>query len=255
MSITALDHVGTTEDEQAISVPGFLLRGPIHRHEPGLVQFETTRPSVVGGALLTGAGVTAAVLAAAIGAYLFLTHEPTKRSADAKHEELSARFAQHEPDTAEPTSKESDTVQSPAEAAKEQSVAASARGSGVDGPRLVRTERFGGDPSVWASVRKFSPLPPDQVPVLDLAPPEQPPTAAPAALPKPHGAPHRKQARTPRHRHGGGPVHAQVRQSRTQGSGGPPEDVGGTRMTSAELRQDGSKNPVVNAISAVFGPH
>jgi hypothetical protein len=33
-----------------------------------------------------------------------------------------------------------------------------------------------------------------------------------------------------------------------------PTDVGGTTMTAAQLRRDGSANPVVNAFAGMFGP-
>ncbi len=206
MSITTLNRVRSAGDERAASAPGFLLRGPTHWYE-SVVQLETIRcPSVGPSALLRGGGTMAVALAAAFGAYVFVAKHLPKGSADANLEELSAASAvQHEPEPGSAASVEPDAIQTTTKAAKQESLAASPRETGLDTPRLVRTERFEGDPSVWANVRKFLPWPPDQVPVLDIVPPAQPPTAAPAALdsPKAIGVPHAKPTRAHRHRHSG----------------------------------------------------
>jgi hypothetical protein len=35
----------------------------------------------------------------------------------------------------------------------------------------------------------------------------------------------------------------------------PHSDVGGTQMSRADLKRDGSKNPAVSAFSAILGPN
>jgi hypothetical protein len=227
MSTTTIGRVLSAGGEHAASAPGFLLRG---------------------------GGVIAVALAAGFGTYVLVADHLPEGSADASHEELSAA---HEPNSAAPGSLKPDSAPTLTKAAKQETVAASPREDRLDSPRLVPTERFDGDPSVWANVRKFLPWPADQVPVLDIVPPAQPPTAAPAALdsPKAIGVPHGKPTRADRHRHNSVRTHASARSSQTQANGGAPVDVGGTRMTAVELQRGGSKNPLVNAFSSIVGPN
>ena len=244
MSIVRLVHARSGGAEHAASAPTFLLRGLLNRHEAHR-------------AVLLGGGVAAAVFAAALGAYVVLAERSPKLSADATQRELSDARVQEEAASSAPDSVKSDVTKTRTEASSQKSVSGSAAIDDPDAPRLVRTERFDGDPSVLANVRQFVPLPPDQVPVLDIVPPAQPPTAAPAALDSPKGirAPHGKPARAQRHRRPRVRMHARVRGSRTLAEDDAPSDIGGTRMTALELQRDGSKNPLVSAFSAMLGPN
>jgi hypothetical protein len=226
MSITTSGHVRSAGDERAASAPGFLLRGPLNRDEPELVQFEAIRrPSVGAGALLRGGCVTAVVLAAAFAAYALVADHLPKRGSDAKNEEFLR--AQQEPESASPASVEWDR-------AKQETVGALPREAALDAPRLVRTERFDGDPSVWAGVRKFSPLPPEEVPVLDSPSPEQLPAAAPAVADsgKHTGARHLEPTHAKRNRHGQR-LTKDVRRRRMPPGSDSHSDGGGTQVSGA----------------------
>jgi hypothetical protein len=198
MSVDGLGQVRSGGPAHGASAPNFLLRGPVHRHQTASVQFETSRRTIIG-SLLRG-GMAAGIFAAALGVYVLVNERPPKLGAGVSRGELSAK--QQDAAIAAPASVKSDMTEARTEAPSQKSVNGSARQDDPDAPRMVRTERFDGDPSVWVNVRQFVPLPPDQVPVLDIVPPAQPPTAAPAALdsPKDIGASHGKPARAQRHR-------------------------------------------------------
>jgi hypothetical protein len=227
-------HAHSAGAAGAASAPNFLLRGPRH---------QTIRWPIVGSsALLLGGVMVAAVMGAALGAYLVFADDPAP-SADATHIEPPLASVQHNPPVAAPPSVKSDAEQALTETLLEKSDISSPSEGDPHAPRVVRTEPFQPDPSVWTTVRKFLPLPPDQVPILDL-PPVQPPTAAPAVPDTPTGAGalHEESARAhPHHRHRVR-THTRVGRSRTQAGGGAPSEVGGTRMTADQVRRDGSKN-------------
>ncbi len=247
-------HVHSAGAAVAASAPSFLLRGRRHQHEVKS-QFETIRWPIVGSsALLLGGVMVAAVLGAALGAYLVFADDPPP-SADATHIEPPLASVQHNDPVAAPPSVKPGAEQALTESLLENSDIASPSEDDPHAPRVVRTERFQPDPSVWATVRKFLPLPPDQVPILDL-PPVQPPTAAPAAPDAPTGvgALHDEAARAHLHHRHQVRTHTRMGRSRTQAGGGAPSDVGGTRMTAEQVRREGSKNPVVSTFSMILGP-
>ncbi len=238
----------------AFALPSFLLRGPMHQHE--IESLEASRwPIVRSRAVLLGGGLVAAVLAAALAAYLVSADDPAKLSTEAAHPELPLTSVQHEPAPAAPPSVKPDEEQALTETLLQKSDVASRSEGDPQARRVVRTEHFQPDPSVWANVRKFLPLPPDQVPILDVAAVKSP-TAAPAVPDAPRGVGtlHDKPERAHSHQRHRAHTHTRVRRSPTQADGGAPFDVGGTTMTAEQVRLDGSKNPVVSTFSAVLGP-
>ncbi len=248
-------HVRSAGAQGAASVPSFLLRGPMHQHE--IESLEASRWPIAGSsAVLLGGGLLVAVFTAALGAYLAFADDPAKLSTDAAHPELRLASAQNDAASAAPTPMNSDVGEAPTEAPVHEAIAAPVPESDSHSTRMVRTERFEADPSVWADVRKFAPLPPDQVPILDVAPAAQSPIAAPAVPDSPSRVStlHHEPARAhPHHRHRAH-TRTPARRSRTQADVVAPSDVGGTRMTAEQLRLDGSKNPVVSTFSTMFGP-
>lgn len=258
MSIGSLDDVSFGAADRGSSAPSFLLRSSVHRREVESLQFETTRRPIVGsGALLLGGSVAGLILVAALGAYLVVVDGPPKLSAAPTHSELAAARETHETAVPMSTSVKADSGEGRMEAPSQTSVSESAAQGDPDAPRMVRTERFEGDPSAWVGVRKFSPLPAEEVPVLEEAPTVQPPTTAPAVPDSRSGVGplrnERARAQEPR-RHHRGRTHIRVQPAQMRTDEGAPSDVGGTQMTGADLRRDGSNNPVVSALSSVFGP-
>ena len=256
MSIGSLDDVSFGGADRGSSAPSFLLRSSVHRHKVESLQFETTRRPVVGsGALLLGS-VAGLILVAALGAYQ-VVDGPPKLSTAPNHSELLAARVIHETAVPVSTSVKADSGEGRTEAPSQTSVSESAAQGDPDAPRMVRTERFEGDPSVWVGVRKFSPLPPEEVPVLEVAPTVQSPMTTPAVPDPPSGVGplrnERARAQQPR-RHHRGRTHIHVQPARMRADEGAPSDVGGTQMTAADLRRDGSNNPVVSALSSVLGP-
>ncbi len=241
----------------AASVPSFLLRGPMHQHEIESLEFARMRWPIVGSSVvLLGGGVMAAILVVAFGAYLVFADDPPKLSTDAAHPELRLASVQNDAASAAQAPMNSDVGEAPTEAPVHEAIAAPGPEGDSHSPRMVRTERFEADPSVWADVRKFAPLPPDQVPILDVAPAAQSPIAAPAVPDSPSRVStlHHEPARAHPHARHRARTHMRVRRSRTQADGGAPSDIGGTTMTAEQLRRDGSKNPVVSTFSRMLGP-
>jgi hypothetical protein len=246
-------HVHSAGAAGAAFAPSFLLRGPMHQHQIESLE-ASRRPIVRSTAVLLGSGLVAAVLAAALAAYLVSIDDPSKLSTDGRHPELPLATVQHEAAPAASPSANPDEEQSLTETLLQKSDIASASEGEPSAPRVVRTEHFQPDPSVWANVRKFSPLPPDQVPILGGATVKSP-TAAPAEPDAPRGvaAQHHNPERANSHQRHRAHTHTRVRRSRTQAYGGAPSDVGGTTMTAEQVRLDGSKNPVVSTLSAMLG--
>ncbi len=237
----------------ATSVPSFLLRGPMHQHEIESLEFARIRWPIAGSsAVLLGGGVVAAILVVALGAYLVFANDPPRLSGDATHPEPPLASVQHEVESSAPAPMNSDVGEASTEAPVHEAIAAPVPEGDLHSPRVVRTERFDADPSVWTDVRKFTPLPTEEVPILDVAPAAQSPIAAPAVPDV--GRVRHEPARAHRHPPHRAHTHTRVRRSRTQADGGAPSDVGGTTMTAEQVRQDGSKNPVVSTFSTMFGP-
>jgi hypothetical protein len=227
----------------------------MHQHEIESLEFEKMRWPIAGSsAVLLGGAVIAAVLVVALGTYLMFADDPPKLG-DGTHLDPPLASVQHEVESAAPAPMNFDVGEAPTEASVHEAIAAPAPESDSHSPRVVRTERFESDPTVWASVRKFTPLPPDQVPILDFAPVESP-TAAPAVPDASSGvgALHHQSTRAPSHPRHRAHTHTRVKRSRTQADGGAPLDVGGTRMTAEQLRQDGTKSLVVSTFSTMLGP-
>ncbi len=247
-------HARSAGAAGAASVPSFLLRGPMHQHE--IESLEGSRWPIVGSsAVLLGGGLLVAVFTAALGAYLAFA-DPPKPSTDAAHPELPLASVQHDAAFAAQAPMNSDVGEAPTEAPVHEAIAAPVPEGDSHSPRMVRTERFEADPSVWADVRKFAPLPPDQVPILDVAPAAQSPIAASAVPDSPSrvSTSHREPARAHPHHQHRAHTRTRAKRSRTQADGGAPSDVGGTTMTAEQLRRDGSKNPVVSTFSTMLGP-
>jgi hypothetical protein len=224
------------------------LVGPMHQSE--IEPLVTSRCSIVGSsAALLGIAVGAALIAAALGIYLVFAEDLKLLSADATHPELPLASVRHEAASAGPV------AQAPMETLLQKSDIESPSEGELHAPRVVRTERFEADPSVWANVRKFSPLPAEEVPILDVAPMAQSPMAAPPVLdaPRADDVLHHEPPRAHSHPLHGADTHTRVK-PRTRADVSAPSDVGGTRMTAVEVRQDSSKNPVVSTFSAMLGP-
>jgi hypothetical protein len=252
MSVTSVSHLRSSGADRGPSAPTFLLRAP---NRPPAVDslIETLRPpKVTSSALLLGGGLAAVVLAVGFGAYVVVADAP-KLSAPAAHVVSPAVRVPDEPASIARAAAIPDGAPPPIEAPAKKSVSAYPD-QGPDAPRLVQTQRVDADPSVWATVRRFSPLPADEVPVVD-APPAQLPSAARVMTQSPRAThkPHHKPARAQAHQRNRARTHAHVHPAQMQAAGAPP-DVGGTQMTTAELNRDGSKDPLVSAFSAVLGP-
>jgi hypothetical protein len=249
MSITTVGHAA---DEHATSVPSFLSRGPMHKDHARLATLGALDwPSVSALLLLLVGGVSAAGAAAALSAFVLAADQPPKRGVTPA--ELPVASVQHEAGVAPAAEKNLDDARAPTDTPKQQMLDAKVQ-AGAHDTRLVRTEIVHGDPTVWAGVHEFVPLSPDQVPIV--APGAQPPTAASAALdsPKRIGARHGLPAGAKRHQKAQRYTRG-VRHAQTPAGSEPPSDVGGTQMSRADLKRDGSKNPVVSAFSAILGPN
>jgi hypothetical protein len=247
-------HVRSAGAQGAASVPSFLLRGPMHQHEIESLEFEKIRwPGA--SAVLLGGAVIAAVLVVALGTYLKFADDLSKL-ADGTHLEPPLVSVQNDAASAARAPMNSDVGEARTEAPVDEAIAAPVPEVDSHSPRVVRTERFEADPSVWADVRKFTALRPEEVPILDVAPAAQSPIASPAEPQSPSGVStlHHEPARAHPHQRHRAHMHTRARRSRTQADGGAPSDVGSTRMTAEQLRQDGSKNPVVSTFSTILGP-
>jgi hypothetical protein len=198
-------------------------------------------------ALLIAGGVAGMIFGVASAAYLLVGEGlpqagPVQRQALITHEDVTASVPASD-------------IKPPDQGRREVPSEAPAANIDLHGPRSVPTESVAGDPSVWAGVREFVPLPPDEVPVLEEVPPIQ---ATPAPVPSSTISPAIPQRSHTRTKVSRGP-HAKrakrtVRRQRTLTGDNAQSDVGGKKMTGAELQREGTTNPLVSALSAVFGP-
>jgi hypothetical protein len=233
----------------AESIPSFLLRGPVRKSEP--VQIET-RFSMLRSSLVLSGSIGGAIGALAFGGYLMIAEgkqEPSAVHGIVAHAGVSEAPVVPKPEPAP-------TFEAQAQASEQAPVVQTEAvpEGGPEAPHQVATTHFDADPSVWTDVRKFSPFPADAGPVVD-GPQLEP---APAV---PHSEERRQHARAEvKHTHarpaGRRAPLAQEHSRRTpaRGADETPSDIGGTTMTAAQLRRDGSANPVVNAFAGMFGP-
>jgi len=235
----------------AESIPSFLLRGPVREVEP--VQIET-RFSILRLTLVLGSGIGGAIGALAFGGYLMIAEG--KQEPSAVHAVVAHPVVSEAPVLADPEPAPAIEAEAPA---AEQSPAVQAEPvpeGGPEAPHQVTTMHVDADPSVWTEAGKFSPLPADAAPVLD-----EPSPAAPAVPPSEERRQHARaelkhaHARHARRRaHLGEAAQDHSRRAPARAADDTPSDVGGTTMTAAQLRRDGSANPVVNAFAGMFGP-
>ncbi len=221
-------HVHSAEAAGAASAAQFLLRSGMDQRKVEPQQFGTIRSPIFGSrGLLLGGGATAAVFGAVLGAYLVFADDPSN-NADAMHLEPPLARAQHDTAPAAPQSMKPVSEQLPKETLLQESDIPSRSEGDLDAPRVVRTEPFQPDPSVWANVRKFVPLPPEQVPILDNAPVQLPANAPAVPDARRVIGTHHEPARAHAHAHQAR-AHPRVRRSRTRAVGGAPSDVAGQR--------------------------
>jgi len=235
----------------AESIPSFLLRGPVRESEP--VQIET-RFSTLRSSLVLSAGIGGAIGALAFGGYLMIAEG--KQEPSAVHA-IVARAAVSEAPVV-PKPEPASAVEAQAQASEQAPVVQTEAvpEGGPEAPHQVATTHFDADPSVWTDVRKFSPVPADAAPVVDGPQPEPPAV--------PHSEERRQHARAEvKHTHArhagrraplGKAAQEHSRRRPARAADDTPSDIGGATMTAAQLRRDGSANPVVNAFAGMFGP-
>jgi hypothetical protein len=239
----------------AESVPSFLLRGPMREVEP--VQIETARFSMLRSSLVLAGGIGGAIGALAFGGYLMIAEGKREPSASKVHAAVAHPVVSEAPVLAMPDITAAGKAEAPASEQAPPTQVGTVPEGGPEAPHRVTTTRFDADPSVWTDVRKFAPLPADAAPVLDNPQPEP-------ALAASRSEERRQHARAEvKHAHGrhagrrarlGEAAQERPHHAPTRAADDTSSDVGGTTMTAAQLRRDGSANPVVNAFAGMFGP-